>query len=387
MTERGASRLAYSLVGLYAVLTLAGLAVAVLNGRIPDGAVLFVGLAAYALVGGLVAVRRPRNPIGWLMLCSPIAFAVGVLCDELSIYGFVTAPGTVPMAEFATWISQWVWIVVLAPLVFVVLLFPSGRLPSPRWRPIAWVVAMVFFAIAAIFAFASPGNDLHPEIRNPFALPALLPLARLVEDSFGVFIFVLGLAVLSIIARYRAASLLERQQLKWIVMAGVFMVIAFAGGEALPSPIGEFGSIAALVALPIAIAIAIFRHRLYDIDVLINRALVYGATTLGIGAAFFGGIVALQSALSPFTSGSELAVAASTLVSFAIFQPIRRRVQHTVDRRFDRSRYDASRTLDAFADQLRDEVDLDTLRADLIGAVRQTMAPAHASLWLRGGER
>jgi len=224
----------------------------------------------------------------------------------------------------------------------------------------------------------------------------------LVEDLQGyagialLALFAAGAAAL--VVRTRRSRGVERQQLKWIALSGVLLALALASTTVIffsplrsldpeaqfPTALfGGFPFVAALVAVPFAGTVAILRHRLYDIDLLIKRTVVYGATSAAIALTFFVGIVALQGPLRPLTSGSDLAVVVSTLVSFALFQPIRRRVQDAVDRRFDRSRYDAARTVDSFADQLRDEVDLDHLRADLIDTVRQTMAPAHTSLWLR----
>jgi hypothetical protein len=204
----------------------------------------------------------------------------------------------------------------------------------------------------------------------------------------------LAASILSVVVRMRRARGDERLQIKWLAYGALPIGAIFVLQPLIqPVVISNFGSEAggwlftlqhiAFLSVPIAIGIAILRYRLYDIDHLINRTLVYGATTIGIGAAFFGGIVALQGALSPFTSGSDLAVAASTLVAFALFQPIRRRIQDAVDRQFDRSRYDAARTLEAFAERLRDEVDIGPLRTDLLDAVGQTMGPVYASLWLR----
>jgi hypothetical protein len=192
--------------------------------------------------------------------------------------------------------------------------------------------------------------------------------------------------VAAVLARFRTTAGNERQQLKWFAYASsISMVFLVAGGVLFPYLAG-FGPLIAILAIdliPISVAIAILRYRLYDIDVLINRTIVYGATSVAIAFTFFLGILGLQPLLRPLTSGSDLAVAAATLLSFALFQPIRRRVQDAVNRRFDRSRYNAARTVDAFADQLRDEVNLDELRADLLGTVQLTMAPAHVSLWLR----
>jgi hypothetical protein len=205
---------------------------------------------------------------------------------------------------------------------------------------------------------------------------------------------VLALSAASLLVRFRRARGVERQQLKWLAYAAgmlaaylpfalIFVVIYPI--PALILPISLLG-IAIFAGIPIATGLAVLRYRLYDIDLLINRTLVYAATSAAIAAMFFVGIVALQALLRPLTNGSELAIAVSTLISFALFQPVRRRIQETVDRRFDRSRYDAARTLDAFADRLRDEVNLDALREDLLVSVQQTMAPAHMSLWLRERE-
>jgi hypothetical protein len=253
------------------------------------------------------------------------------------------------------------------------------------------------------FFWESFARPLHgfpgPEYPNPLAIGAL-------HDLYVPFVIVFELATVVILLaiatalfrRYRRSRGDERLQLRCLaygagltVLAGVAsigaqVVLGTSGVEppawALYVVMPVLNSLL-IAGVPVAMAVAIFRYRLYDIDALINRTVVYGATTAAIAATFFGGIVAVQAVLSPLTSGSEIAVAASTLVSFALFQPIRRRIQTGVDRRFNRARYDASRTLDSFADHLRDEVDLDSVRADLLSAVRETLAPVHASLWLR----
>jgi hypothetical protein len=203
--------------------------------------------------------------------------------------------------------------------------------------------------------------------------------------SVTVFLVTMIASATSLWYRARRAGSVERQQLKLLAYAAGIVTVTIVAVVSLGVPLLISAEIItyALLAIPIAVAIAILRYRLYDIDLLIKRTVVYGATTAAIAATFFLGIVALQGALRPLTSGSELAVAVSTLFSFALFQPIRRRVQDAVDRRFDRSRYDAARTVDAFAEELRDEVDLDSLSADLLAAVSRTMSPAHAGLWLR----
>ena len=389
--ERVAARLAWSLALLYGLIAGTALLLGPRNGGAFDDVsiTLLFSFAGYAVVGGLLSTRRPRNPIGWLMLGMSLSGATTVLADQWSIYGLITAPGSLPAPELAGWVALW-----LAPIaglinIFLLFVFPSGHLPSSRWRPVVSTVAIVAAGVTLLTAFGSPGSQAHPEIVNPFHLSQLRPAFDLLYPASWLSIGLFVLAVASLVARYRRALQAERQQLKWIVLAGLFTAVIAVGGAALEGPVIQTPALlgVALLALPAGIGIAILRHRLFDIDLLIKRTVVYGATTTAIAAVFFAGILATQALLRPVTGGSELAIAASTLVSFALFQPMRRWLQDLVDRRFDHSRYDAARALDAFADQLRDEVDLDTLRDDLLGAVRQTMAPSHASFWLRERSR
>jgi hypothetical protein len=278
------------------------------------------------------------------------------------------------------------------------MLFPTGRPPSKRWRlPVALVVMVDALMLAGslvsreIQVSQSFFGDGGPAITVASPLAVDEPLATLLGyvNATPSILLVFLLPVAAVVARFRDAAGKERQQLKWFAYTSSILVLFFVvtvGVPALFSSLRGFGPLVVVVGLdliPISVAIAILRYRLYDIDLLIKRTLVYGTTSAAIAATFFLGLIALQRALSPLTSGSELSVAAATLFSFALFQPIRRRVQDAVNRRFDRSRYNAARTVDAFADQLRDEVDLTALRADLLGAIQVTMAPAHASLWLR----
>lgn len=347
---------------------------------------LLVGLAGYIVVGAVLASKRPHNPIGWLFICAALAGAAAKLCESVAIYGMRTAPDAIPFAPFIGWLVTWFVGLFGALLIFAPLVFPTGRLPSPKWRPVVVGIGLFQLVSTAIYAFGQPTPaPSYPDLTNPLLIPALIPVASRATGtvvSGAPVVLLFGLAVASIVARYRAAAFTEKQQLKWIVLAAV-LTVACLGAAVIVPPLLEVSSVVALNLIPIAVAIAILRYRLYDIDHLINRTLVYGATSGVIAVVFFAGIVALQPLLRPLTEGSDLTVAASTLIAFALFQPIRSRVQSAVDRRFDRSRYDAARTLDAFTEDLRDEVDLDDLRGDLIGAVRQTMSPAHASLWLR----
>ena len=339
-------------------------------------------------VGALIVARDARNRIGWIFLATALAAEVTFLWQEYGLYGVVTARNALPGGDVALWAVTWSWSVAGALLALLPALFPDGELPSRRWRLVYWLTGVALLAeivgngararvdLGAVVLINPLGFGLGDDIAS------LLNWAATLLWSASLIVGFTALAV-----RYRRSNRAQRQQIKWflyasamctamLVISSLFFQTAF--GELLSGL-----SAASALGIPVATAIAIFRYRLYDIDVLINRTVVYGATTAAIAATFWVGILALQDILSPFTSGSEVAIAASTLVSLALFQPIRRRLQDVVDRRFDRSRYDAARTVDGFAERLRDEVDLDQVRADLIGSVQQTMAPAHTSLWLR----
>jgi hypothetical protein len=340
-----------------------------------------------ATPGLLVARRQPRNPIGWILLVAGLASGFGGFVQEYATRAVIIAPGSLPGAMVLAWIASWTWTFYAGPMLTLVpQLFPTGRPLGPRWVPLLWSGAA--FIPVAFFLFAlRPGPVENATfIDNPIALGGTLAEVRAALDGpiSGFMALTVAASGTTLAVRFRRARGVERQQLKWVASSAMFAAIAFAimvaSNSAKPAQVLV---IAAFMTIPVAIGIAILRYRLYDIDVLINRALVYGTTSAGIAIAFFAGIVVLQALLRPLTSGSELAVAASTLLSFALFQPLRRRVQDGVDRRFYRSRYDAALTLDAFSVRLRDEVDLDAVRADLVRAVHETVRPAHASVWLR----
>jgi hypothetical protein len=335
---------------------------------------------ATAFVGGLLALKRPENLVSWLMLTSGAVGALGFLGGEYAIAAIATpAPGD----ALAAWLGGITWIPTTALLFETGLLFPNGVLVSSRWR---YAVLAVALGSAATFLFFAlyPGRLQQLPYDNPFGLAAPGEVFAAASTPVAT-LFSLGaiLAVISLVLRYRTSGGEVRQQLKWLVVAGSFAAITDFLAIVFNVKVLQVLALIGIVAFLISMALAILKYRLYEIDIIIRRTLVYGATTASIAAAFFAGIVVLQQVLRPLTSGSELAVAASTLTSFALFQPVRRRVQDVVDRRFDRSRYDAMRMLDAFADRLRDEVNLDALRAELLGSVQQTMSPAHMSLWLR----
>jgi hypothetical protein len=351
--------------------------------------------AALAGMGALLALRQPRNVIGWLLSIAGVVTALEFASAGYAIHGFHF--GALPRPDLAAWIYSWTGSLIGVPVGVIVVIFPDGR---PRSRA-GWAALLLFpldVALLVVGLALRPGPmPLFPTATNPFGwtghtdlLDAMLGLAAVCT------VLIVTLVIKQLVDRMREAKSVERQQIKWFLWGCVSLALAtsanfpfimFSRTNDVWRYVAQAASALAMATLPLAIAIAILRYRLYDIDTLINRTAVYAATTGTIAATFWVGIVALQPLFWPLTSGTELAVAASTLVSFALFQPVRRRIQDAVDRRFDRSRYDASRTLDAFADRLRDEVDLDALRADLLGAVRGTMAPAHVSLWLRAEHR
>ncbi|MDP9321365.1 MAG: hypothetical protein M3P16_09745 [Chloroflexota bacterium] len=314
-------------------------------------------MLAYSTVGALVAAKRPRNPIGWLFLAVALGFAASLGLAGYALDVHVSGSAAERAAVESVHIGDPIDLVVTV-LGFILLLYPTGRLPSPRWRPVAG-----FMLIAATLGrvYAGPGHELFG-LATPFALTA--PFIRL-----------------------RYASPVERRQIEWFVYFLALTVIAFVTSLLVSDPNigGFFWGVAAFCVGMTAVAagVAILRYRLYDIDVLIRRTVIYGATTAGLAVTFFAVVLSVEAILSPFTRGNELAVAASTLVSLALFQPLRRRVQSAVDRRFYRAKYDAERTLDAFAARLRDEVDLVALQGELLGAVNETVQPAYASVWLR----
>ncbi|MDP9252833.1 MAG: hypothetical protein M3O80_07490, partial [Chloroflexota bacterium] len=345
---------------------------------------------SFGAVGAILASRRPKHRIGWLFCSFAVTYALSVFADAFAKAG-LAAGSDWPAASFAAWLSAWLWLVYVSMLEFAFLLFPTGRLLGPRWQSVARTIIAANAVVAFALAIRPGPLEMRP-IDNPFGFAPLVSFTGLIDASTALFFLGALLSFGSPFARLPRTSGVEREQIKWVGSAGVLLILSlilsgFASRFGLEPSIAEFLSNACyavgVAAVPVAMGVAILRYRLYDIDVLINRTLVYGVTTGGIAAAFFGGIVVLQTLLRPFTSGSEIAVAASTLLTVALFQPLRSRVQQAVDRRFYRSRYDAGRTIDAFAEELRDEVDLEAVRAHLLATVGQTMSPAHASLWLR----
>lgn len=343
--------------------------------------------ALFGVVGALVASRHPRNAIGWLFLVFGVVAAFAASADVYASYALVEHPGSLPGGDWVAWVGGGIWHPAFGFFVFAFLLFPNGRLPSPRWRLVAWIAAANYLMGGVLGLLWGPlFEELYPYAEPPFHLPGY----SIAGAAFWVFIFVnfglLALSAISLVLRMRRATGVERQQLKWFVYA----VALFA----LVSPLsliilGDGRLIVVMLPLvPAAAGIAILRYRLYDIDLIINRTLVYGVLTISLALVYFGGVVGLQRLFTLLTSESnQLAVIASTLVIAVLFNPLRRRVQAFVDRRFYRAKYDAARTLSAFSVKLRDETDLESLNSEFLSVVRETVQPEHVSLWLRTVDR
>jgi hypothetical protein len=331
-------------------------------------------------VGLLIAIRRRGNPIAWILMALGSAVAVAATAGE-------AARGDVgPIAAWLLGVGNDLgYVVYVALFGALVLVYPDGRMPSRRWWPVAAALAG-WAGLAFVMLMLAPLIPHQPDpIPNPFAVPVGAgELAKYMAVAVFVLVFPLLLAVVAAaVARWRRSTGVERQQLELFVYAASFVLLGYVLiSSGLPGPWSSLIDVA-ILALPIAIAVAVLRYRLYDIDVLIERTVVYGALSLTIALTYWLFVLVLQSALRPVTGGSELAVAASTLATLALVQPLRSRIQRAVDRRFYRRRYDAAEALDALSARLRDEVDLETVRADLLHAVGQTVQPVSASLWLR----
>ena len=418
MSTRAASWLAWSLAGLSVVVFVPLVVMYVLArsaqspgnwvtvGTVSD-MVSFLPFLAFPLVGALVASRRPRNPIGWICLADGLLWILLSMTDSYSIYG-VAKPGSVPFpVAIGTLGNQWLWVPTVGLLgIYLLLLFPDGRLPSRRWRPLAWLSGAVLVLESLTEGLAPGPLENQGGVPNPFGLEGLPWLA----DAALVLLPLLPLCILasavSLVLRYRRSGGEQREQIKWIAfaasVAGLLYLIAIvspfifapeivSGGGSLPPPplwVELLFSVAVLgfAGVPVAIGFAVLRYRLYDIDVVINRTLVYGSLTAMLTLIYFGGVATMQAIFRAITDQEEqpqLAIVVSTLVIALLFTPLRRRIQSFIDRRFYRRKYDARKTLAAFSAKLRDETDLDALSDDLVGVVRETMQPSHISLWLR----
>jgi hypothetical protein len=345
----------------------------------------------YAAVGALVASRRPRNPIGWLFLAIALSYemysAASVVGNER-----LRTTGSVADLEAVLWLPMNFWLPSFALWSLLFLYFPNGRLVSPRWRALAALTMLTATIGTLMISSTASAVATRSPIPDLFGATAASVIRSFWDAVINATLVGLAaLAALSLLVRLRRSRGEEAQQLKWVVYAVAIAVVLIAlftfPLRALDRSLGGALSASAVVPVPIATAIAIFRYRLFDIDVIIRRTLVYGALSIALALTYVVLVVVVQAGLRPFTAGSELAVAASTLLTLALVQPMRQRIQAAVDRRFYRSRYDGARTLDAFTVRMRDQVDLDAVRREVLDVVGTTLRPAHASVWLRGTTR
>jgi hypothetical protein len=392
LSRRTAGAIAWSVCALTLVLIACAIVLALPNRYGFENLAFLLTEASAALVGSLIASRQPRNPVGWLIVGHALCFTLGEFGRQYAIYSVLTDPGSLPFARAMASPAYWAWFPGLIMMMsFLPLYFPNGRLLSPRWRPVLWFTVSAISIITFMTAIR-PSEDETPGIPNPLGIEAL--------KSAGIFEIIVPalwsvLAVVSgvsLVLRFRRAVGEERQQIKWVAYAVVLLIFFTILNQLLlrdlPPGWSEILFALLLEVLWISIAVAIFRYRLYDIDVVINRTLVYGALTLLLALIYFGGVVVLQATLRALTGQeSSLAVVASTLLIAALFSPLRSRIQSFIDRRFYRRKYDAAKTLEAFSATLRHETNLDALNEHLVAVARDTMQPAHVSLWLREPER
>jgi hypothetical protein len=356
------------------------------------GVAMVLSAVSAATAGAVLASRRPRHPVGWLLLAfGLVPQALSGAAEGYARYGLLARPGTLPGTEQLATLASATFIPGLSLIAFILLLTPTGSLPSPRWRWFARVAATLPLAFLAAWLLAVP--QLDPEsplasVRNPFAIPGLAGAGMAVAGVASPAIALsMAVAAASLVRRFRRGRGSERQQLRWLAVAAALappVVLGTAAAIATGNLVlGGWIIGLYLALLPLAIAAAIARYRLYDLDRIISRTLAYGLLTLLLG----GGYAAVVLVLGQLPGrDSSLVVAAATLAVAALFQPLRRRVQDLVDRRFNRRRYDAARTITAFSTRLRDEVDLATLTAEVLALVDQTMQPTQTSLWLRSQE-
>jgi hypothetical protein len=392
--------LAWSLACLTLAMSAASVALLVLarsvhvpSSSIADDLLFSVSFLAFPVVGAMIASRRPQNPIGWICLADGLLWTLITLIEDYSLYG-LAVPGSVPFPVGIFALTAWMWVPAVGLFgIYLLLLFPDGRLPNRKWRPLARLFGAEMVLLSMV-VFLTPGPLLGlGGARNPFGLEAL----PWVADAQWVLIPLLPVCILasalSLVLRYRRSGGEVRQQIKWVAFASSLMGLVYLSHavrslvlpEVAPA-LTQYMVILSVAGVPTAIGFAVLRFRLYDIDVVINRALVYGSLTITLSLAYFGGVTTTQAVLGVLTGQQEqpqLAVVVSTLAIAALFNPLRHRVQSFIDRRFYRKKYDAAKTLEAFSARLRDETDLERLGEHLTGAVGEAMQPAHISLWLR----
>jgi hypothetical protein len=347
-------------------------------------------VATWGLTGAFLVTRRPDNRVGWVLFAAGSCMGIALLAQlwaflSLEAYGG-SLPGTLAGATVGLLFVPALFLTMLVPL-----LFPDGSLMSRRWAAV--VALLISSAVATLVGVAiRPGPvEGMPEFDNPFGVPALAELSRLLVEFGGIgALLCMPAGIVAAILRYRRGDKVERAQMRWFGSVFVLALSMFGAATLLPQPYGQWAWIVASLSLgliPVAIGIAILRYRLYEIDRIVGRTIAYGVVSAILGALFVGIILAMQALLAPFTKEQTIAVAVSTLAVFALFQPLRRRVQATVDRRFDRSRYDADLTVRTFAARLRGDLDLSTVRGEIVGTATSAVRPTTAGVWIRKGGR
>jgi hypothetical protein len=400
VTARAAARLAWSLWGLAIALEVAAIALWLANHAVlisrpgtPDDLIPHVFLVPGYVTVGAVITARQRNRIGWLFLAFGLLAALLSFAYSYFIRGAIVTPGSLPAARVAVWAGTVLWPSGFLFLALLLLLFPDGRLPSPRWRPVTLVLAVSWSLTILYSAFAPSTTVASVTFPNPVGIQALShPIWKAVAQGVAAAaVATLAAAALGPLLRFRRADPTQRQQLKWfafvIGVCVVSLLVALVVQGFLPVVATVLWGVAVagvVVGLPAAVGMAILRYRLYDIDRLINRAVVYAILTAVLGLGYAGAVLALGQLFGGVGERTpSWAVAGATLAMAAVFQPARRRIQQVVDRRFNRRKYNTAKTIEAFSTRLREQVDLDTLSTELLAVVDQTMEPTRVSFWLR----
>jgi uncharacterized membrane protein len=372
-----------------AALGIAALALERIDGRggAPTDWAIVPIMLTYAAAGSLIARRQPGNAVAWLLEAMSLAMCSAFFVARYAVVGYdhvLPLPGV-----WITGALGWTWVFAIACPIFIAFVVPTGRPANGRWRAALAASVVIFVGVEIIFALGDAGYEIvgsdvtQGVIPNPIYVPALAPAYRWVNETYAIYLGLFALGGAALVRRFEASRGIERQQLKWVVAGIVLMIGLMTASNALPSPFGDAAFTLAMACLPISLGIAILRYRLYDIDRIISRTLAYALVTATLAAVFGTAILVLQGVLAPVTGRETLSVAGSTLLAAALFQPLRRRIQTAIDRRFNRARYDAEREVEAFAARVRDEVQVGRVADALTDTMRDTMAPRIAGVWLR----
>lgn len=359
-------------------------------GRDSPVLVMEIGIAVmvFGVVGAMIASRRPRHPFGWIFAGSAFLVTFKATTGIWVDYGHFVRYGRLPLWTWSAWISNFVWIPAIGCYAtFLLLVFPTGRAPSPRWRAAGWMAAIAIVAAASSVAFARGPLDQFPYVENPLPMPPWTQgVVNILGFGFQLLVLSVVTCVASLVVRWRHSNHIEREQIKWIAFVGVFLAVGFVVDvglnrfDALTAPL-LFGPLAGIA---VASVIAIQRYRLFEIDNIISRTLAYALVT-ALLAGTFALVVLVPMTIVGTGRRPDWLVAAGTLVVAALFRPVRRRVQDVIDHRFNRKRYDAQHTVDVFTARLREQIDIDALEAELSDVVARTMEPRSVSVWLKGG--